>query len=406
MRVSLGSPRLRRWPGDNERAAAVVLGASVGGLSFVRSLARRGIPTLLLDSAREPGLASRFGLTLRLPRVAEQPESWLTLLREIGERAPHRPVLFATSDELALFASAHARQLEPLFAMLLPDHELLAALIDKRRQHELATAAGIPVPYTAWPATEDELDRAAAEISYPCALKPATSHLGTPVLGAKLRLAHDPRELRAAFTHWSAAGVELIIQEIIPGGDDAIFAYVSLRGRDGQELAAITKQKLRQNPPGYGVGSLQRTVANTEVARLGDRILRALSYVGHAGVELKRDPRNGGYRLIEVNPRSLASNQLLIAAGVDFPYVGYRYLTGNPVTPPAAREGVLLVHEGWDLKSLLRSEPNRARALATWLSTLRAADAYALAALDDPGPLIATAWHTITGRTGRLLRGH
>lgn len=383
----------------------MVLGASVGGLSFVRSLARRGIPTLLVDSHREPGLASRFGLTLRLPPVAEQPESWLALLRDIGERAPRRPVLFATSDELMLFASAHAGQLEPLFAMLLPRHELVAALVDKRRQHELAAAAGIPVPYTAWPANETELDRAAAETPYPCALKPAASHLGTPILGAKLHVVNNPRELHAAFRHWGAAGVELMIQEIIPGGDDRLFGYTAFWTRDGRELAAITKQKLRQNPPGRGDGSLQRTVIDAEVVELSRRLLASVSFQGFGSVEFKRDARNGRLTLLETNPRTISGNQLTIAAGVDLPYIGYRYLTGDPVTPPAAREGVLLVHEGWDLKSLLRSERSPARALATWLSTLRAADAYALAALDDPGPLASAAWRTIAGRADRLLRG-
>ncbi len=404
MSVSPGSAQLRRWPRENERAGAVVLGASVGGLSFVRSLARRGIPTLLLDSAREPGLATRFGLTVRLPPVTEQPGLWLALLRGIGQNARRRPVLFVTSDELALFASAEAEQLEPFFEMLLPRHELLAALVDKRRQHQLATAAGVPVPYTAWPASTHELDRAAGETPYPCALKPATSHLGTAVLGAKLLVCNNPHELRDAFERHTAAGIELMIQEIIPGGDDRLFGYTAFWSRDGYELAAITKQKLRQNPPGYGDGSAQITVNDAEVAGHSRRLLASLSYRGFGSVEFKRDVRDGSLKLMEINPRTVSGNELAAAAGIDLPYVAYRHLTGQVVTTSAAREGVLLVHEEWDLKSLLRSEPHRVRAVATWLATLRAADAYSLGARDDPGPLVSAAWHAIANGAVRLLR--
>ena len=50
------------------RAPAVVLGASVNGLSFARSLGRRRIPVLMIDSLPYVGTHSRYANTIRAPR--------------------------------------------------------------------------------------------------------------------------------------------------------------------------------------------------------------------------------------------------------------------------------------------------------------------------------------------------
>ena len=42
----------------------VVFGASVNGLSFARSLGRRGIPVLLIDGARLIGTHTRYAATV------------------------------------------------------------------------------------------------------------------------------------------------------------------------------------------------------------------------------------------------------------------------------------------------------------------------------------------------------
>ena len=48
---------------DREAPLAVVLGGSINGLCFCRSLGRRGIPTLMLDSRKNFGMYTRYGQT-------------------------------------------------------------------------------------------------------------------------------------------------------------------------------------------------------------------------------------------------------------------------------------------------------------------------------------------------------
>jgi D-aspartate ligase len=55
-------------------------------------------------------------------------------------------------------------------------------------------------------------------------------------------------------------------------------------------------------------------------------------------LETKRDPRDGRFKLMEVNPRLWQWHSLAAACGVDLPYIAYRDLVGEPL-PPARMHG-------------------------------------------------------------------
>ena len=55
--------------------------------------------------------------------------------------------------------------------------------------------------------------------------------------------------------------------------------------------------------------------------------------VGLSQVEFKRDPRDGSYRLMEVNPRLWQWHGLAAACGVDFPRIAYEDLVGEKPDP-------------------------------------------------------------------------
>jgi carbamoylphosphate synthase large subunit len=75
-----------------------------------------------------------------------------------------------------------------------------------------------------------------------------------------------------------------------------------------------------------------------EVVEEGLAFLRALGYHGISQVETKRDPRDGRYKLMEINPRLWQWHSLAAACGVDLPYIAYRDLVGEPL-PPARMHG-------------------------------------------------------------------
>ena len=401
MKLSVASiSNLEGWfkKSTGKRLPAIILGSSVNALSFARSLGRRRIPTLLLDSERLIGSYTRYGKFLMLSPAEEDSDGWLGVLELIASRLSARAVLFPTTDVHCLMVSQHRDFLHTYFRFIVPEAETMESIVNKRSQYAIARAAGIPVPKTYFPESWEEVKHLSPDLNYPCILKPYISHTGRRELGnKKVQLVKSQAELIAAFEHLTASGQPFMIQEIIPGEDSCLHGYLAFWNKDHRELAWLTKQKLRQNPPNYGDGSLQITVEAPEVARLSRHLLRRFNYSGFVGVEFKFDARDSVYRLMEINPRTVSGNQLAISAGIDFPWIGYQYLTDSmPETPQAYsfRPAVKYVNEEWDIQSYFALRRSGAINLWQWVGSLKGAKP-AIGAWDDPLPLIAGVWRLL-----------
>jgi predicted ATP-grasp superfamily ATP-dependent carboligase len=94
-----------------------------------------------------------------------------------------------------------------------------------------------------------------------------------------------------------------------------------------------------------------------ELADAAVALLLALEFHGIAQVEFKRDPRDGTFKLIEVNPRLWEWHGLAAACGVDFPRIAYLDSVGRP-PPPARMDG-----DGrrWAITLARRSRPTPQR---------------------------------------------
>jgi D-aspartate ligase len=387
---------------------AVVLGVTTNGLSFVRSLARRGVSVVMMDVAEQPGMRSRLGSALAMPDVCERPDAWLSALQRIAESAPVAPVLIATGDEHVLLVAAHRDALAARFRFRMPDKELAEMLCDKRRQWESLRAAGCAVPRSAFVDGDADVVAVAREaIGFPCVVKPCSSHRWLRRrTGVKLRVARDAAALRAAYRDATEGGEPAMLQELVPGPDSALYGVLAAYGADGHALATFTKRKLRQQPVGAGNGSLQVSTRNPELAALAERILRPLRYQGLVSLEFKWDERDRTYKLIEINPRGVSGNQLAVDSGVDLPWIHYRDVLGEP---PASSDGyrcdVKYLHLGWHLAALAELRRDGAVSLARELRELRGTSSFALFDPRDPAPFAAYAWGALRRAThGRLRR--
>ncbi|MBI3651085.1 MAG: ATP-grasp domain-containing protein [Acidobacteria bacterium] len=392
--------KLERWLRQcrDKKAPAIILGASVNGLSFVRSLGRRGIPTLLLDSEPFLGAFTRYGKVLLLPATDAHPPEWLAALDFVASRLDSPAVLFATSDAHCLWVSQHRELLRSSFRFLIPPSESVEQIVNKRSQYGLAQAAGLRLPLTWFPESFDELRDLASQLVYPCLLKPYTSYQGRQRLDKqKVLIVDSPPALLTAYERLTVGNLRFMIQEIIPGADTALYGYLGFWDAQGRERAWLTKQKLRQSPPYFGDGSLQRTVAAPEVAELSRRLLRAFNYTGLVNIEFKYDARDGSYRLMEINPRSAASNQMAISAGVDFPWMGYQYLTAadpDGLESMPFRPQVKCVNEEWEIQAYFAYRKFGALNLWRWLQSLYGAK-LTIFAWSDPLPFLVGFWRLL-----------
>lgn len=299
----------------------------VNGLAAIRSLGRAGIPVLALDHRAGPlGFRSRYAQPVPVPDPAVDEDGFIAAVAGTG--APG--VVFPTHDP-PLNALARNRDRLDGFLFPFPGWDVLEAIQDKRHQLEAATAAGVDTPETRYPASAGEARAAATEIGLPILVKPRHPD------GFKRRFAKQAfrceslDEVERAYEEAKPFGP--MVQELVPGGDDELYSLGSYLRADGEPLGLFSGRKLRQTPPGIGTCRVAEAAWVQEVVDAGLSLLRELGFHGISQVEFKRDPRDGRYKLMEVNPRLWQWHGLATACGVDLPVIAYRDLIGEKVEP-------------------------------------------------------------------------
>ncbi len=376
----------------------MILGGSVGGLSYARSLGRRGIPVICLGSDPSPLRPSRYVKFHSMPAISGHEEKWIQTLSLMG-RDLSFAALFPTGDDGVFFISEHADELTGDFRFNVSDPETLAKILDKKLQYQEALQAGVPVPQTFFP-DEQRIESIASRVSYPCLLKPRHSKIWRLRVGAKLTVVESSDELIRTYHSMRKLDPKVMVQERIGGGDEGLYGFLAYYDGTSRCLAGMTKRKLRQNPPIYGDGSLQVSVWEPEVEKLARRLLDHFHFRGLVGVEFKEDPADGLFKLIEVNPRSVSGNGLAVASGMDLPFIAYRDVLGLSVDIPSSfKKGVRLVNELWDFRSFRTYRSRGELRTGTWIRSIIGPNTvYAYFAWDDPMPFIFMVARTASGK--------
>jgi predicted ATP-grasp superfamily ATP-dependent carboligase len=322
---------------------AIVIGGDHPGLAIARSLGRRKIPVCVIDDHHPISTYSRYATRVVRAKNLRDPLKTVDSVLEVGHRFNLRDwVLFPTRDETVMAFALYRDRLAEFFRVTTPPWETTHLAWDKANTYKLAEALGIPAPRT-WTV------QSAAELrslySYlPLAIKPAIKEHFFYSTGAKAWRAETPEQLQDLFEA-AAEKIklsEILIQEIIPGDGDRQVSY-GVFFRDGRAHSSLVARRLRQHPREFGrAATYVETAEIPEIEELSQRFLRAINFYGLAEVEFKQDPRDGCYKILDVNARAWGFHGLGHAAGVDFPYLLFADQMGYPTHPCRARVGV-----GW-----------------------------------------------------------
>lgn len=236
---------------------------------------------------------------------------------------------FATHDApLAILTRVAAERTSLLLPG--PGMEALAALQRKETQLEAARRAGVPIPGTVRVTSAGQADEIRAALTFPLVVKPENGLLFKAAIGRQLLDVEEPGGLDQALALAFATGEEaLLVQEVVAGGDDALWTVGSFTDHAGELRGVFCGRKLAQMPPRFGTARVAEARFDHEPIRLATRLLAELEYRGIAQTELKRDVRDGSYRLMEVNPRLWQWHSLARRCGVDLVGMAYRDAIGG-----------------------------------------------------------------------------
>jgi len=379
----------QRAAADAEPVGGVVIGGDYQGLGIARSLGRRGIPVCVIDDETSIARASRYVRNVVRVRDLRAEGALLGALDAARRRLGLSGwVLFPTRDETVAAIAANRDALRHDFRVPTPDLASVRRAWDKRETYRLARELCIPIPRTWFPRAEADL--AAIDTDAPAVVKPAIKEHFFYTSREKAWRADGREELVSSFRR--AADIvddgEVIIQEMIPGGGEEQYAYCAFF-RDGHAVASMTVRRRRQHPSDFGRASTYvETISLPELTEPSVRFLSAIGYYGLAELEYKRDPRDGAFKLLDVNARTWGYHTLGMAAGVDFPYLLFRDQMAAGVAEVHAQPGIRWVRLATDVPNAVRDI--RAGTLRTrdYLRSLRGVDTEAVFCLRDPLPAL------------------
>ncbi|HEX2506213.1 MAG TPA: hypothetical protein VHK22_08415 [Gaiellaceae bacterium] len=366
---------------------AVVVGGDFQGLGIARSLGRRGIPVCVVDDERSIARFSRYVRDAVHVDDLRAEEATVQALLSVGERLGLEGwVLYPTREETVAAIARNRGRLTRVFRVPTPEWETVRWAWDKRNTYRLAEELRIPTPRTWYLSPEEGPE--AVDGEPPFAVKPAIKEHFLYATRAKAWRADSHAELAELVRR--ASGIvgteEVIVQELVPGNGDCQLAYCAFF-KGGEALGSMVARRRRQHPPDFGRASTYvETVDLPELEEPSLRFLRAIGYYGLVELEYKQDPRDGAYKLLDVNARTWGYHTLGQRAGVDFPYLLFADQVELPFERCRSEAGIRWVRLVTDVPTGLLEIARGSLDWRSYLRSLRRIDTESVFSRDDPWP--------------------
>ncbi|HET9939990.1 MAG TPA: hypothetical protein VFR25_02710 [Candidatus Eisenbacteria bacterium] len=331
--------------------ACIVFGANITALAVMRSCGRAGVPVYNAGSDRTTIGRSRWFRPVPGVDVPESasPDRVADLLRALPF---DRSVLFPCSDHWALALAALPSDIVTRHTPVTASLPVVQTLVDKEAFAHAAAAHGVPAPRQFKPQQLSDISDSDLPNFF---IKPRDSQLFSGRFGVKAFLLTGRANAEEMLGQLAAERIEVVLQELIPGGaTDHVFldGYVDRRGAI---RACFARRRLRMYPRPFGNSTLSVTIPMREVAAAREsleRLYTGLGFVGLFDAEFAFDARDGLFKIVEVNGRPWWQLALSGGSGLDVCVMAYHDALGEPFTVPSEyRIGRTWVHPIPDLSA-------------------------------------------------------
>lgn len=292
----------------------VILGGHIQALGLARQIAHIGVEVVLLcDSsysvARYSNMVSR-SFCYSSPKEEEQYINQLCL--------PNRAtLLFPTNDEGVEFLCQKYEEYRSRFVLGIPQPEVVALFLDKRKAYKYVIENKIPCPSCWYPNSMTDVEVLSRELPYPVVIKPAVMYSFHALFRKKAYRCDNAEELLNACSfieskHYPISSI--LIQEFLEGGAVNLYSY-GATAINGKPIISIQANRIRQNPMDFGNSTTFAVTCDIDKIRVqSEYLLNIVHYDGLAEIEWMYDDKSGQYKFLEINTRAwkwhTISNQL------------------------------------------------------------------------------------------------
>ncbi len=376
----------------------LLIGSTVTVLGALRCLGRRGVPVTVHAPLEAVVRKSRWFADSRVNGGATTIERLL----EAGSGGRSKPVvLIPCNDSSALEVAQFITDDVSDVVASVPPAEVLQTFIDKGRFSQVLARTGVPHPVTKFLEGSQLPPDLPDAIFQNAFLKPRNSQLFFKRFGVKAMRVGSRADAERRLTELVAQGFSMLVQEYIPGPSSNHYFVDGFIDREGEIKAFFARRRLRMYPPDFGNSSYMVTVPLTEVGGAVEALEMLVPHVGHRGVfsaEFKQDPRDGLFKILEVNARPWWYVEFAARCGVDVCWMAYQDALGRKIDPVFTYPvGKSLVYTYYDLFACWdmwrRGELRLRNWVRSWLSSQ-----HPIFCWDDPWPAVV--------QTARFIRRH
>ncbi len=373
----------------------VVVGGDILAYSYVRELHRAfGITSTIVLATQDIKMLSESRFTdYRLEANIHEQEGLYEVLEriaaEVHAASPEKTLLVLGCDDCHARMLSQGKQRLAAAGYVSPyiDFDLLDDITQKRRFYEICEEIGVPYPKTWYfdcGSGPDDLPY--GDFAYPLIAKPSNSAQfqdAEPTIAGwrKIYEIDSAEELREVWHSIRTSDYNnlLVIQDFIPGGDDAIRTLTTFSDANGNLRVVSGGCVCLQDHDPTAIGNPlcimgEREEAIIEGAR---KFLAHTKYRGFANFDIKFDSRDGSFRFFEVNTRCGRNTYYMSLGGQNFVELIVReFVMGQPVAEREAYDPFLYCCvPTYVLKRSMENKERLAQALK------------ALAATKEPYPL-------------------
>jgi len=388
---------------------AVIIGSGVNALGVIHDCVGAGLAVICISTEKsDPASFSRHILK-RIKAVSplDDNENLLKIL-DANKKDWEGALLIPTDDASAVFVSKNREALPREYIPASAGWDIIEPFIQKNLLYQKAVRLGIPTPKIHYPITLKRLIALGKAMKFPCILKPCQKSRFFVIYGKKVLKAKTADELVRMYSDTQKHGLDMMVSEIIPGPESNIYTYRSYRSADGQILAEMCTQKLRQYPHDFGDGCVVKTIAMNEQIKIPTlKILESSGFTGYSSAEFKFDPRDNQFKLIEINVRPVSCQRLLTRSGINFTLMTYLDLVKNKPFNPTYQKDFYFIHVFFDAWEFLRRLSAKKIRFRDFLHPyLQQNKTYAFPLISDPLPFLVAAWKNSKTAVQNLLATH
>lgn len=317
---------MRKSYEEQAQLQPVIIGSDVSVYAWARAFHEAyGVKSIVVSNQPRGPVSHSKIIELHLAGANATQEQKMQVLRGIAQAHPNSQLILIANAEHDLELIEHYwDEMNELFLIPTSDPSTLEVLQDKDQLAQLCAKLGIRTPQSITVEAQSHQLAEIEKLDFPLIVKPTRSgeysQMSFPGQ-RKVYLTRSRDELQSVLNRVFDAGYdgELIIQEYIPGDEQANLNVTAYRDKNGKvTVTACSRMMLgHQTPALLGVAVSMLPQAHVDIEQQVIKLLESTDYRGYANVDFKVHADTKTAVLLDFNPRIGRSLHLLLVIGIN-----------------------------------------------------------------------------------------